>query len=229
MSRVERVTIEEPIGARRAGERCRRDRFSLVVAASAALLLSACAGTDKSDGSKSWLDDTPLSFLRDIPSWTEKTFGGSGSGKQASAKDPVGDESAEAGKADAAKSEKAPTGKTAPASRRKPQVAAIAPTPNPTPKTEPVPEPPLDPKTLVGLDEREVMRVLGQPEHVRSKPPATVWAYKQKNCTLEVFFYLDISTERFRVLAYEVESGRGTKETKKVCLGRIIQSALRTN
>lgn len=84
------------------------------------------------------------------------------------------------------------------------------------------------PSSLVGLDEKEVVRMLGQPERVQSKPPATVWSYTADDCELDVFFYLDLASERFRVLAYEVNAVRGSQEMKKVCLGR-IQSARRAN
>lgn len=97
------------------------------------------------------------------------------------------------------------------------------------PPTEPTPTRAASlPGNLVGLDERAVVRLLGQPESVRSKPPATVWSYTAADCELEVFFYLDLASERFRVLAYEVYARRGSREMKKVCLGR-IQSARRTN
>ena len=85
-----------------------------------------------------------------------------------------------------------------------------------------------DPSRLVGMDESGVVKLLGQPQKVRSKPPGTIWSYSANGCSLDVFFYLDIASERFRVLAYEVSSTQESQETKKVCLGR-IQSAFRTN
>ena len=203
---------------------CNRQRIAPFLAAmcGVALALSACSNREVA-----WLEDTPFSFM--TPALTVAD--------EARSEEPdtnivlVGEQSPEdvlPAQEQLAKAVPRPRAKpAAPASTAKAgrgiRPAISHPSTAPTPGRNR-----LNPNKLVGLDEREVIRLLGQPERVRSKPPATVWSYTVDKCTLDVSFYLDLASERFRVLAYEVNSPRGSEEMKKVCLGR-IQSALRTN
>ncbi|MGE0746188.1 MAG: hypothetical protein AB7K86_13110 [Rhodospirillales bacterium] len=83
-------------------------------------------------------------------------------------------------------------------------------------------EPPqLSPEMLVGLSEQETHQLLGQPNTVRREPPSTVWNYAAGDCSLDVYFYFDLSTSRFRSLAYELKTARRTDDAQQLCLGDI--------
>lgn len=87
--------------------------------------------------------------------------------------------------------------------------------------------PRLDPKRLVGLDENELRRMLGDPEAVRDAPPARVWNYRADNCSLDVFLYLDLASHNFRALTYDVRTTTKSRreDAIEVCVGRIYVEA----
>jgi len=78
-----------------------------------------------------------------------------------------------------------------------------------------------DPATLVGLDKSQTVARLGRPTSVRSKPPATVWRYAGTRCAMEVFFYMDLQSQSFRALAYEVITPKPGEKARKACLAEI--------
>lgn len=87
--------------------------------------------------------------------------------------------------------------------------------------------PRLDPKRLVGLDENELRRMLGDPEAVRDALPARVWNYRADNCSLDVFLYLDLASHNFRALTYDVRTTTKSRreDAIEVCVGRIYVEA----
>ena len=92
------------------------------------------------------------------------------------------------------------------------------------PQARPAPKPNiLDPKILVGLDQVAVEELFGKPLGIHDEPPATVWSYKNEDCTLDVFFYLDIGTHKLRALSYDIKTGgkSGLDGAAKLCAGRI--------
>jgi len=92
------------------------------------------------------------------------------------------------------------------------------------PPARPQPKPNmLDPKILVGLDQVAVEELIGKPLGINDEPPATVWSYRNEDCTLDVFFYLDIGTHKLRALSYDVKTGSksGLDGAAKLCVGRI--------
>jgi hypothetical protein len=76
---------------------------------------------------------------------------------------------------------------------------------------------------LVGLTETELSDVLGKPEAVSERPPAKIWSYRVDSCALDVFFYLDLDTESFRALTYDVRTTTrgGREDAIELCVGRI--------
>lgn len=80
----------------------------------------------------------------------------------------------------------------------------------------------LVPQRLIGLDQREVTDLLGPAIRAREVSPAVVWEYRLSTCALDIFFYLDLASQRFRALAYDMRSADG-KEDKSLafCLDRI--------
>lgn len=71
---------------------------------------------------------------------------------------------------------------------------------------------------LVGLDEATLVLLLGQPRLKRREPPAEVWQYAGKACTLHLFLYRGAG-EGYRVL--HVEAGRGRAGGD--CLERLLE------
>ena len=92
------------------------------------------------------------------------------------------------------------------------------------PPAKPAPKPKLfDPRQLVGLDQVTVEDTMGKPEGIYQEPPATVWSYKGTDCTLDVYFYLDIGSNKLRALSYDAktEAKADRDGAIRVCVGRI--------
>ena len=85
--------------------------------------------------------------------------------------------------------------------------AALPPVPVPPPATRPPveqPSEPIDPARLVGLTQDQTRALIGPPTSVRSEPPAVVWTYGSAGCGLDIFFYLDLASQTFKALTYEM-------------------------
>ncbi len=93
-----------------------------------------------------------------------------------------------------------------------------APLPRPPPEPFPLQ---LDPGILIGLGPEQTELMMGRPAAVRDEPPATVWAYKSGECTLEVFFYPEVETRLPRALAYAVGGKDQSDTAKQSCFARI--------
>lgn len=86
-------------------------------------------------------------------------------------------------------------------------IAAVPPVPVPPPAGRPPVEQPsqaIDPAKLVGLTQDQTRELIGPPTAVRDEPPAVVWTYGSAGCGLDVFFYLDLGSQTFKALTYEV-------------------------
>lgn len=113
---------------------------------------------------------------------------------------------------------------TAPAATEPAPSAPIPPLPRPAVRRGPAGAiEPLDPKRLLGADPEEVRGILGAPDRVREAAPATVWTYASSACSLEVFFYMDLGSQKHRVLAYDVNvPGKpNDPRTESGCAGQI--------
>jgi hypothetical protein len=71
---------------------------------------------------------------------------------------------------------------------------------------------------LIGLDQPEVTRVLGAAAEQFERPPAMVWRYKNATCELDLFFYLDLRSNRLRTLHYAVKGDGGDPARRQDCL-----------
>lgn len=80
-----------------------------------------------------------------------------------------------------------------------------------------------DPKLVVGLDRGQTVGLLGEPNNIREEPPATVWSYSAEDCSLDVFFYLDLASQQYRALNYEVtvEDEQDNRRAIQRCLGKL--------
>lgn len=49
----------------------------------------------------------------------------------------------------------------------------------------------LKPEHLIGLEARELEKILGSPDFLRKDPPAQRWQYRNPSCLFDVFLYQD--------------------------------------
>jgi hypothetical protein len=104
------------------------------------------------------------------------------------------------------------------------QQPAPTPTHSPPPATASVAPPKsakptagFEPHRLIGLNHDEAAAVAGKPTDTRDEPPASVWRYRVEECFIDVYFYMDMATQQFRALAYEVKPSKATAEIRKTC------------
>ena len=71
---------------------------------------------------------------------------------------------------------------------------------------------------LVGLDQPEVTRLLGAAAEQFERSPAMVWRYKNATCELDLFFYLDLHSNRMRTLHYAVKGDGGDPTRRQDCV-----------
>lgn len=65
---------------------------------------------------------------------------------------------------------------------------------------------PLDPKALLGKNEYETRDILGPPSVIRAAASATIWRYQTDDCSLDLFFYMDLGTRSLKTLDYEFKT-----------------------
>ncbi|MBP2231087.1 hypothetical protein [Azospirillum agricola] len=119
----------------------------------------------------------------------------------------------------------------APAAPADPLVAALPPpvpgdipvvaVPPPAPAT-----PNADPDSLVGLDEVQTLHLLGSPVAREEAPPAKVWRYAKGDCTLKVFFFMDMTASQdFRALSYDMKSSPNVPDADHRCFAQLLAQA----
>lgn len=95
----------------------------------------------------------------------------------------------------------------------------------PTPR----PDPPA-PLKLIGLSRGEAEALLGRPAAEAERSPAKVWQYRAPDCTVDVYFYLDVARNEFYALHYEARGPQtaaggtavvGRSEAADRCLRRL--------
>ncbi|MFI4988961.1 MAG: hypothetical protein ACHQF3_16160 [Alphaproteobacteria bacterium] len=96
------------------------------------------------------------------------------------------------------------------------QEAALPPLPVPPPRERPVDR--IMPERLVGLSEADIRALIGEPGAVREEPPAVVWSYASAGCGLELSFYMDLASQTFRALTYELKPKAPHGLTGSTCL-----------
>jgi hypothetical protein len=109
------------------------------------------------------------------------------------------------------------------------QVAALPPPAAPAPAADPVnnpgADPAADPEKLIGLDRESTQELLGQPNLQQAEPPAQVWYYTATDCTLRVFFYLELETTTYRALHYEMTRNDTAQLGERSCISQIFAEA----
>jgi hypothetical protein len=106
-----------------------------------------------------------------------------------------------------------------------PSVAKLPPAPEieAEPQAEPQPQTPAPAATtgsfdqLLGLDQPQVAALLGAPGTRADAPPATIWRYGDATCDVDIYFYLDLQSERMRALHYEVRNHDLSERSDQRC------------
>ncbi len=72
---------------------------------------------------------------------------------------------------------------------------------------------------LIGMSEAELRDAMGQPDHIRNEPPASVWRYNLTGCAIDLFLFEDVASGRTKALSYEIVINEGGGETPdKFCV-----------
>jgi hypothetical protein len=80
------------------------------------------------------------------------------------------------------------------------------------------------PVKLTGLTQRETVALLGSPSTETDQPPAKVWRYRGRDCTLQLFFYLDLQRNEFFALHQSVD-GAATPAAQQSCIQGLRRDA----
>ncbi|WP_207481498.1 hypothetical protein [Arenibaculum pallidiluteum] len=83
----------------------------------------------------------------------------------------------------------------------------------------------VSPKSLVGLDEAAMRRLLGEPTWAEDVPPGRYWQYASRSCVLRVFFFLEMDTQRYRALSYELTSTENAPDVDEQCFDQFLRQA----
>jgi hypothetical protein len=101
-----------------------------------------------------------------------------------------------------------------------PALAALTP-----PKAEAEPPPTAEVSSfdkLQGLDQQQMMALLGEPAQRAEAPPAVLWRYANADCALDVYFYLDLQSREMRILHYEVRNTDGSQRPQQRCYDEFV-------
>ncbi len=89
----------------------------------------------------------------------------------------------------------------------------------------PLAPPGYDPELLIGLKPAQAIATLGDPATVLERSPSMVWRYNANGCAFDLFFYMDLGANAFRVLAYDMKAGTSSDGAARACLGRFRAAA----
>jgi hypothetical protein len=105
-----------------------------------------------------------------------------------------------------------------------PQVAALPPPVIPRFEVGPAaPEP--HPRGLMGVEDRAVVLLLGEPAVRRRDIGAQLWTYRGDNCSLQLFYYPEGSPERYFVRHFETRSTARARVTPEHCFAGLLRAA----
>ena len=76
------------------------------------------------------------------------------------------------------------------------------------------------PSALKGMSAAAIQRALGKPAFVRRDPPAEIWQYRVKVCTLDLFLYEEKG--RMSVAHYAVRAPNGGFMGDVACLDEVL-------
>ncbi len=79
------------------------------------------------------------------------------------------------------------------------------------------------PRTLLGLEQHQVMALLGEPSFKRRDDPAQIWQYRDSTCVLDVFLYRPVGGGAYRVTHVEVRGHGVIKVSDEECFLRLLK------
>src|SRR3546814_3275698 len=65
-------------------------------------------------------------------------------------------------------------------------------------------QPERESESLIGLDEAAMRERFGDPLLIEEQPPGIRWQYASADCTIQVFFFMEVQSQQLRVLSYEI-------------------------
>lgn len=80
----------------------------------------------------------------------------------------------------------------------------------------------LSTQELIGLDQTAATRLLGAATEQSEASPATVWHYRNGNCELDLFFYLDLRSGKMRTLHYTFRGAPADAAGRQDCLRSLV-------
>lgn len=87
---------------------------------------------------------------------------------------------------------------------------------------EPIlPVEPAMPINVVGLSEDATVELLGPPVWRNWRPPSRVLRYATSDCTVDIYFYLDVVTDTFQALQIRAPVAPVDAEELESCLGKV--------
>jgi hypothetical protein len=102
---------------------------------------------------------------------------------------------------------------------------ADAKTPAAIPKPKPVPEKIYPaPSRLSGMDDTQVIRLLGQPRFERRDEPALIWQYRTQTCALDLFLYRPADGAAYRVEHFEARARQNGAVSEKDCFVSLLKA-----
>ena len=81
-------------------------------------------------------------------------------------------------------------------------------------------------EALNGKSNEQVKFYLGKPDFLRVDPPAELWQYRHKNCSLDLFFY-PRSSSLLRIDFLDVRNFGGVEMTHQDCFNKIMKTTTR--
>jgi hypothetical protein len=80
----------------------------------------------------------------------------------------------------------------------------------------------LSPDTIVGLNRGQTRHLFGAPMATEDEPPAQVWRYTKGACTMKVFFFMDMTSQDYRALSYDVQSNENVPDVDQRCFAQLL-------
>lgn len=84
-------------------------------------------------------------------------------------------------------------------------------------------QPEREPESIIGLDEVGLRTRLGEPQWIEEMPPGVRWQYGSTNCTVEVYFFMEVETRKLRVLSYDVTGKDDVAQSEQQCLADLAR------
>lgn len=77
-------------------------------------------------------------------------------------------------------------------------------------------------KPLTGLGTRDTVALLGSPSATEERPPARVWRYERGGCRLSVYFFMDMTSNTFRALSYDMTTTQDARDDHEQCFASLL-------